>query len=147
TRGSPPPCPPSTWRRARHRPPARRRRTRRRPRNRSTKHNARARSRDAQTLDPAVAGCPGRDRPPSVYGVRRATIACAMVCNGAARLLVQIDATMPLLPNWLASWVMRTAGSAKLVSAAVHEWAITGHGHDAAPHELSEVLGAFHVTT
>ena len=43
--------------------------------------------------------------------------------------------------------MMRTAGSAKLPSsAAVHECAITGHGHDAAPHDVSAVLGAFQVT-
>ena len=42
---------------------------------------------------------------------------------------------------------MRTAGSAKLPSAAVHECAIIGQGQDAAPHDVSEVLGAFQFTT
>ena len=42
---------------------------------------------------------------------------------------------------------MRTAGSAKLPSAAVHECAIIGHGHDAAPHDVSAVVGAFQLTT
>src|SRR5262245_28955156 len=41
---------------------------------------------------------------------------------------------------------MRTAGSAKLWSAATHECAIAGHGHEARPHDVSDVLGCFQVT-
>ena len=49
-------------------------------------------------------------------------------------------------PNACTSSPVRTPGSAKLPSPAVHVCAITGHGHDAAPHEVSEVLGLFQVT-
>ena len=58
----------------------------------------------------------------------------------------QIGSTRPLAPNWLTSSPTRTPGSAKLVSGAVHECAITGHGQVAAPHEVSAVLGAFQFT-
>src|SRR5262245_7649767 len=37
-------------------------------------------------------------------------------------------------------------GSANGPSAAVNEWAMTGHGQEAAPQELSAVFGAFQVT-
>ena len=38
-------------------------------------------------------------------------------------------------------------GSAKLPSVARHECAICGHGHDAAPHDPSAVVGVFQRTT
>ena len=45
-----------------------------------------------------------------------------------------------------ASCVMRTAGSAKLLSVAVHECVICGQGHDWAPQDVSATLGAIQCT-
>src|SRR3982750_3029395 len=73
--------------------------------------------------------------------------ACPSCCMDAAKLSWQIGNTRPCAPNCLTNSAVRTPGSAKLVSLAVHACAITGHGQEAAPQELSFVLGAFHVTT
>lgn len=64
----------------------------------------------------------------------------------AAPMSPQIENRRPLLPKWPTRSLTRTGGSAKLPSDAVHEWAITGHGQDAAPHDVSAVLGALQVT-
>ena len=85
-------------------------------------------------------------RPGMHLGLRSELINIAARSSAGARSSVQIGNTSPLPPNACTNSLVRTPGSAKLPSLAMHEWAITGHGQDAAPHDVSVVLGFFQVT-
>jgi hypothetical protein len=81
--------------------------------------------------------------PPAASNV---PIRLAICCSAGPKFVSQIDEAIPFAPNADTHSLMRTLGSAKLPSAAMHECATTGHGHDAAPHDVSITLGFFHVT-
>jgi len=68
-------------------------------------------------------------------------ISFAIWLSDGAKVSSQIDITRPLSPNWSTNWAMRTAGSALLVSAAVHECEIFDQGQEAAPHDVSAMVG------
>ena len=90
-----------------------------------------------------IGPCAGPVPPPAVSS---APIRAATCCIVGAKLASQIDDEIPLAPKALTHWLMRMLGSAKLESAAVHECATTGHGHEDAPQDVSAVDGAFHCT-
>ena len=63
-------------------------------------------------------------------GCSCALISIAMRSSDGPKLSAQIGNTRPLAPNWFTNSTMRTDGSAKLPSLAVHECAICGQGQD-----------------
>src|SRR6185436_13165490 len=62
-------------------------------------------------------------------GCSDALISDAMRSSDGPKFVSQIGSTRPFAPNWLTNSTMRTDGSAKLPSEAVHECPITGQGH------------------
>src|SRR5262249_37742061 len=81
-------------------------------------------------------------------GCRVALIRSPMRCSDGAKSVAQIGRFRPFAPNSLTKSAMRTPGSAKLPSLAVHECAMTGQGQVCiiVLHDVSAVLGAFQVT-
>jgi len=69
------------------------------------------------------------------------TMLSATLESAGAKSSSQIDSRLPVSPKSLTSSLIRTAGSPKLPSAAWQECAISGHGHDTAPHDESMTVG------
>src|SRR5262249_31197889 len=67
-------------------------------------------------------------------------------CSAEPKFMSQIDDRMPFVPNEFTNVAMRTAGSAKLPSVAVHACVISGHGQDDALQDVSAVDGVFQCT-
>src|SRR5262245_38706010 len=80
-------------------------------------------------------------------GCSVALISAAIWSSDGPKSASQIDIARPLAPNCSTNSWTRMLGSAKLVSAAVQECPITGHGQDAAPQEVSVPLVGFRQVT
>ena len=85
--------------------------------------------------------------PTTQGGCSEALIRSPMRIREPAKLWSQIESARPLAPNCCTSCWTRIAGSAKLLSVAVHECEISGHGQDVAPQDMSALLGFFQCTS
>ena len=79
-------------------------------------------------------------------GSRGRLINIAARSGGSELASAQIDDTSPLAPNAARTRDAHARVGEAAVGCAMHECVISGHGHDAAPHEVSVVLGPFQCT-